>query len=79
MPHAGINRDEPQEPEQESRSGFSAKAGLIADKARAHPRTAVAAGAAVLAGAVAAAAIPLVRSRSASEPKGGKASAKKKS
>jgi hypothetical protein len=63
MPHAGPAA------EPDVQRGFGAiisdRAGRLAETARAHPRTAAAAGAAVLAGAVAAATIPLVRGRTA--------------
>ena len=61
MPHAGGTA----EVEQDENSGptLTERAGKLAETARAHPRTAAAAGAAVLAGAVVAAAIPLVRAR----------------
>ena len=54
MPHA-VARDEPEE------SGVANFAGGLRDLVRDNPKTAIAAGAAVLAGAVAAAAIPLVK------------------
>ena len=70
MPHAGGTSAEPaaQPSSTEEKSGTSLKerAGKLADTARANPKTAVAAGAAVLAGAVAAAAIPLIKSRAKS-------------
>ena len=80
MPHAG-----PSEPQQEQGSTLTERAGKIAgqaaDYARENPKTAIAAGAALAAGALAAAAIPLVRGRSSSGSKGGggrkKAAAKK--
>ncbi|HYE28826.1 MAG TPA: hypothetical protein VEA61_11435 [Allosphingosinicella sp.] len=65
MPHAG-----PAEPQQEQGGAatLSQRAGRIAgqaaDYARDNPKTAIAAGAALAAGAIAAAAIPLVRGRS---------------
>jgi hypothetical protein len=59
MPHAapaeGSGEDEAKGPP------LSERAGKLADKARENPKTAIAAGAAVLAGVAAAAAIPLVR------------------
>ncbi|HEY0413508.1 MAG TPA: hypothetical protein VGD66_10230 [Allosphingosinicella sp.] len=58
MPHAKA-ADAP-----EPRQGGALKklASEVRDRAREHPKTAIAAGAAVVAGAIAAAAIPLVRS-----------------
>jgi hypothetical protein len=65
MPHAMPNENATKN--KEGRSAlFSKRAGKIADTAKAHPKPAVAAGAALVAGALAAAAIPLVRSRSKS-------------
>jgi len=83
MPHAGAT--EPQQ-EQGGASTLSERAGEIAgraaDYARENPKTAIAAGAALAAGAIAAA-IPLVRGRSGSDgSKGGggrKKAASKKS
>lgn len=60
MPHAGPTSETGNE--QEDGSAFSGLAGNIAEKVRENPKTAIAAGA-VLAGAVAAAAIPLVGRR----------------
>lgn len=80
MPHATA------EPQQEQGGATLTEragelAGKAADYARENPKTAIAAGAALAAGAIAAAAIPLVRGRSASGTKSGggrkKASAKK--
>jgi hypothetical protein len=75
MPHA-VARDEPEE----SGAGF---AGGLRDLVRDNPRTAMAAGAAVLAGAVAAAAIPLVKGARAksggSKSSGSKSGGAKKS
>lgn len=80
MPHAGPknnnenngnNSGTSQNNDQGGKKGVSARAGKIADKARDNPKTAIAAGAAVLAGAVAAVAIPMVRSRKASGNAGG--------
>jgi hypothetical protein len=57
MPHAA-----PADSGEETKSpSLSDRAGKLADKARENPKTAIAAGAAVLAGVAAAAAIPLVR------------------
>ncbi|MDT9599173.1 hypothetical protein [Sphingosinicella rhizophila] len=71
MPHAGPNpaTDDAETRAAEGKSTsafFSDKAGKLADTAKAHPKTAVAAGAALVAGAIAAAAIPIARSRSKS-------------
>lgn len=60
MPHAAPT--EKNAPE-ERKSGLGARAGKVAELARDNPRTAIAAGAAVVAGLAAAAAIPLVRGR----------------
>ena len=68
MPHAKAA----EEPQQEQGGGatLSERAGKLAeqagDYARENPKTAIAAGAALAAGVIAAAAIPLVRGRSAS-------------
>jgi hypothetical protein len=66
MPHATA---EPQQ-EQGASATLTERAGKIAgqaaDYARENPKTAIAAGAALAAGAIAAAAIPLVRGRSGS-------------
>jgi hypothetical protein len=59
MPHAQV-QDEPQE-EGGLRETISKGAGKIADLARDNPKTAIAAGVAVAAGAIAAAAIPALR------------------
>jgi hypothetical protein len=59
MPHAQA-QDEPQE-EGGLRTTISKGAGKIADLARDNPKTAIAAGVAVAAGAIAAAAIPALR------------------
>ena len=78
MPHAGGTSEA--EPAEESRSSVSTRAGKLKDKARENPKTAMAAGAALVAGAVAAAAIPLVRARKQSgEKKDSKGGAKKSS
>ena len=61
MPHATAKSET--NDEQASSKSIRQRAGEIADKARENPKTAIAAGAAVVAGAVAAAAIPLVRAR----------------
>ena len=68
MPHAKA-ADEPQQ-EQGGGATLGERAGKLAeqagDYARENPKTAIAAGAALAAGAIAAAAIPLVRGRSGS-------------
>jgi len=67
MPHAGVT-DEPQQ--EQGGATLSERAGKLAeqagDYARENPKTAIAAGAALAAGVIAAAAIPLVRGRSGS-------------
>ena len=61
MPHAGPQTtDEDSSSSSESGGRFS----QLAEKVRENPKTAMAAGAAVAAGIVAAAAIPVIRSRS---------------
>ena len=82
MPHAGGNDDasggkggKGGNKKKSGESSVSKAAGKIADKARENPKTAIAAGAAVV-GAIAAAAIPLVRGRGKSE--GESSGAKKK-
>ena len=66
MPHAKAA----EEPQQEQGATLSERAGKLAeqagDYARENPKTAIAAGAALAAGVIAAAAIPLVRGRSGS-------------
>ena len=90
MPHATESAIQPDVPEGEGGEGFATtlkeRAGKLAssaaDLARENPKTAIAAGAALFAGAVAAAAIPAVRSRksgSSGSKSGGSASRKKKS
>lgn len=74
MPHAGGTAE--MEPEDTSSPSLRERAGKIADQARANPKTAAAAGVAVLAGVAAAAAIPFVRGRKNS---GGSKSASGKS
>ena len=70
MPHAGGNQNETSQQGQQSEgglmSGLSERANGLMEMARENPKTAIAAGAAVI-GAVAAAAIPLVRGRGSSE------------
>ena len=67
MPHAAA-ADEPQQ--EQGGATLSERAGKLAeqagDYARENPKTAIAAGAALAAGVIAAAAIPLVRGRSGS-------------
>jgi hypothetical protein len=60
MPHAGPTE---QPTQQKRRSGVGARAAKVAELARDNPKAAIAAGAAVVAGLAAAAAIPIVRSR----------------
>lgn len=50
----------------ERKTGIGARAGKVAELARDNPKTAIAAGAAVVAGLAAVAAIPIVRSRKSS-------------
>ena len=79
MPHATESAIQPDVPEGEGGEGFGTtlkeRAGKLAtsaaDLARDNPKTAIAAGAALLAGAVAAAAIPAVRSRKSGSSSGG--------
>jgi hypothetical protein len=61
MPHAGPT-SEAQDEQQSGGFSFSESAGRVAELVRENPRTAAAAGVAIV-GAVAAAAIPLVRGR----------------
>lgn len=79
MPHAGPSsatetNQGGQQQQQGVGSTISAQAGKVADYARENPKTAAAAGVAIV-GAIAAAAIPLVRGRSSggetSQQKGG--------
>lgn len=67
MPHATESAIQPDVPEGEGGTTLKERAGKLAssaaDLARDNPKTAIAAGAALLAGAVAAAAIPAVRAR----------------
>jgi len=73
MPRANA----PQEDGAEGNEGSGDRASRIADKARDNPKTALAAGA-VIAGAIAAAAIPLVRKAANRQKQGGKKDAKSK-
>ncbi len=76
MPHAAPKQAaSDQEPGR--KSGLSAQAGKVAELARGNPKTAIAAGAAVVAGLAAAAAIPLVRGRKASTETAGGGKSKK--
>ena len=74
MPHATESATQPDVPEGEGGTTLKERAGKLASSAaelaRENPKTAIAAGAALFAGAVAAAAIPAVRSRK-SGSKGG--------
>ena len=77
MPHAAPTAEAG--PEQAASPTLAERAGRLADKARANPKTAAAAGAAVVAGAIAAIAIPAVRAaRKKSDGKSAPKSAKKK-
>lgn len=60
MPHAAPNPEGDTGTMEKPSPSLSERAGKLADKARGHPKT-VAAGAALVAGAIAAAAIPAVR------------------
>lgn len=72
MPHAKASEGSEQESQQDQAGGptISERAGKLreqaGDYARENPKTAIAAGAALAAGVIAAAAIPLVRGRSGS-------------
>ena len=70
MPHATESAIQPDVPEGEGGTSLKERAGKLAssaaDLARENPKTAIAAGAALFAGAVAAAAIPAVRARKSS-------------
>ena len=80
MPHANAGNEESQQ-EQGGGATLSERAGKIreqaTDYARENPKTAIAAGAALAAGVIAAAAIPLVRGRSGSAGSGKSGGAKK--
>ncbi|MBA3677728.1 MAG: hypothetical protein H0W74_10045 [Sphingosinicella sp.] len=67
MPHAGPDLDK--EDEATDRNSLYERAGRAAEKARENPRTSIAAGAAMIVGAIAAAAIPFIRSRNKTETK----------
>jgi hypothetical protein len=78
MPHAVASETaENDAPKKSRRGSLGEQAGKVADLARENPKTAIAAGAAVVAGLAAAAAIPLVRGRKASGSTGGAAKSKK--
>jgi hypothetical protein len=85
MPHAKSQSDgnDGQSGQQKNEAGekttMSDRAGKIADVARDNPKTAIAAGAAIVAGVVAAAAIPMVRSRKKTSEKGSSGSSSKSS
>ncbi len=67
MPHAGPDLDK--EEEATDRNSLYERAGRAAEKARENPRTSIAAGAAMIVGAIAAATIPFLRSRKKTEAK----------
>jgi hypothetical protein len=80
IPHAAAAEDAPEETSPTLKQRAGTLAGKARATARANPKTAIAAGAALVAGAVAAAAIPKVRAaRAKPARKKGPASAKKKS
>lgn len=80
IPHAGPAAElEAEAGGQTLMERASTEAGRIVDLARDNPRTAMAAGAAVAAGVVAAAAIPLVRAARRKSDGGAKAPARKRS
>ncbi|HWH16937.1 MAG TPA: hypothetical protein VNT77_01160 [Allosphingosinicella sp.] len=66
MPHAGPDADIG---EKENSPSVFGGAGRLAEKARENPKTSIAAGAAVIAGAIAAAAIPFIRARNKTDGK----------
>ncbi|HEX8569217.1 MAG TPA: hypothetical protein VF699_04750 [Caulobacteraceae bacterium] len=68
MPHAAPSQDSQNSQDQQTGGGFSLSesAGRVAELVRENPKTAAAAGAAIVAG-IAAAAIPLARGRGKSE------------
>ncbi|HEX8623894.1 MAG TPA: hypothetical protein VF782_02320 [Allosphingosinicella sp.] len=84
MPHAKAGEGSESEAQQEQAGGatISERAGKIreqaTDYARDNPKTAIAAGAALAAGVIAAAAIPLVRGRKNSGSGGAKKAANKR-
>ncbi|MFN3389664.1 MAG: hypothetical protein ACK40O_12105 [Allosphingosinicella sp.] len=72
MPHATAEPQQNQQNDAEGSGSSMARGyGAVKDKAKQYPKTAIAAGAAVLAGAVAAAAIPLVRGKGDKTAKSG--------
>lgn len=77
MPHAGPAEDAQEESGPTLKQRAGKLAGKARDTARANPKTAIAAGAALVAGAVAAAAIPKVRAARAKPKKKATGSAKK--
>ena len=79
MPHAVPSQANENESSTKGRgkTGLSAQASRVADLARENPKTAIAAGAAVVAGLAAAAAIPLVRGKKAASTGGTAAKPKK--
>ena len=71
MPHAAPSETNQQNSDKSTqKTGLSAQAGKVAELARENPKTAIAAGAAVIAGIAAAAAIPLVRGRKSTDETG---------
>lgn len=84
MPHAGdtatqSTADAETNSDQALGTSLKERAGKLADTARANPKMAAAAGAAVVAGVAAVAAIPLMRGRSSSSGKSKSSGAPKKS
>jgi hypothetical protein len=78
MPHAAAPDDAAAETGLTLKERAGKLAGKARDTAKANPKTAIAAGAALFAGAVAAAAIPKVRAARAKPAKKGSTSARKK-
>ena len=76
MPHAGPSENAKEE-EQGAASALSRGMDAISETAKQYPKTAIAAGAAVVVGAVAAAALPLVRGRKSEEGSSGKSGGSK--
>lgn len=76
IPNSAMPRAVAKEPKAE-RVTLSDRAGRIADGVRARPKTSLAAGATLIVGAVAAAAIPFLRSSSAKPKKRASARSKK--
>ncbi|PSJ43282.1 hypothetical protein [Allosphingosinicella deserti] len=78
MPHAAPS--EKKAPAEQPKSSIGSRSAKVADLVRENPKTAIVAGAAVVAGLAAAAAIPLVRARkSDSESAGAKTKKTKQS